>query len=412
MKNFAAAALILSSLALAACGRTASSPRVASAGDPTALWTKTPAANSTQSSTQDGNVLAAPQSAAPQSAKLVEKPLNHDRASKGPDLGAGPSSKSLSATPPPSAPPPSCTLPETGPAVGFYARDPRPAQQVALTFDDGPHPGKTPKVLNLLQKHKLHATFFVVGAAIRPGTYQLIQRMVAEGHVIGSHSYNHDVKMAARRPGRGSIDYVRGQHEVTRILIDLALLAQSESDFTRLYTRVFEQKSVVYLPAKRLRAWPEFLARHRLLLTEAGYGKNARPYDVLYSRPPGGGPYLEPSQKWQREVYDTALREAGLVNVMWHDESGDTNMEKKHDFTFLTGNLARGFRRGGVVLIHDYIRTDALTTALSALRKSDVKAVSLAEVTKHKYGCEEPVLRAELRPAPASEGFGAVAAVK
>ncbi|HMR10776.1 MAG TPA: hypothetical protein PKA88_33595, partial [Polyangiaceae bacterium] len=60
MKSFAAAALVLSSLALAACGRPASSPRVASAGDPPSLWTKTPAANPTQS--QDGNFLEVPAS--------------------------------------------------------------------------------------------------------------------------------------------------------------------------------------------------------------------------------------------------------------------------------------------------------------------------------------------------------------
>ncbi len=302
-----------------------------------------------------------------------------------------------------------CALPEEGPAVGFYVRDERPEGQVALTFDDGPHPGKTPKVLNLLRKHKMHAAFFVVGAAIRPDTYQLIQRMVAEGHVIGTHSYNHDIKMASRRPGRRTVEYVRGQHEVTRILIDLALMAQSKQDFIRLYRRVFERKHVVYMPAGKMRHWPTFFARHRLLLSEAGYQGETRPYDVLYSRPPGGGPYLEPSQKWQRELNDTALREAGLANVMWHDESGDTNAEKKRDFGFLTSNLRRGFKRGGVVLIHDYIRTDALTAALTALAKSKTKVVPLAQMVAHKYGCSEETLRAQLRPASKSTTKTAVA---
>ena len=290
-----------------------------------------------------------------------------------------------------------CVLPEASPAVGFYARDARPKGQVALTFDDGPHPSHTPKVLDLLRRHNMHATFFVVGAAIRPGSYHLIQRMVAEGHTIGSHSYNHDIEMASRRRGRRTVEYVRGQHEVTRILIDLALLAQSAEDFVQAYQRVFERQQVVYMPSAILRQWPLFLRRHHQLLSEAGYAGEQRPYEVLYSRPPGGGPYLGPSQTWQRALNDTALREAGLVNVMWHDESGDTKADKSRDFTFLTNNLQRAFKRGGVVLIHDFIRQDALATALTALAKSTTQVVPLGHMVEHKYHCEEQTLRAQLK---------------
>lgn len=329
-------------------------------------------------------------------AKSQPRTLGMDAASHALDVASA--SAELAAEPTPVA----CQLNETSRAAGLYLNDARSPGRVALTFDDGPHPGKTPRVLDLLQQHGLHATFFVVGAAIRPTTYHLLQRMVAEGHVIGSHSYNHDIKMATRRPGRGSIDYVRGQHEVTRILIDLALMAQSADDFTRLYRRIFEQKEVVYLPASALRRWPTYFERHRALLEEAGYVEGTRPYAVLYSRPPGGAPYLEPSEPWQREVYDAALAEAGLVNVMWHDESGDTNPEKRHDFAFLTANLQRGFKRGGVVLVHDYIRSDALSTALSAafapVAQTRPQIVPLAELAQDKFGCDETTLRASLYP--------------
>ena len=61
---------------------------------------------------------------------------------------------------------------------------------IALTFDDGPHPTHTPKLLNILKSHNVKATFYVTGqnAARYPG---LIQRIVAEGHELGNHTWDH-----------------------------------------------------------------------------------------------------------------------------------------------------------------------------------------------------------------------------
>jgi hypothetical protein len=126
--------------------------------------------------------------------------------------------------------------------LGVYRNDPWTKGQVVLTFDDGPHPYATPKVLDLLAKPRLRATFFVVGHAINDKTFRSIKRMVAEGHTIGSHSYNHDIDMGFRDYGERSVEYIRGQHEITRILIDLSLLAESESEFDALFTRVFAKK--------------------------------------------------------------------------------------------------------------------------------------------------------------------------
>lgn len=63
-------------------------------------------------------------------------------------------------------------------------------KHVALTFDDGPHPTVTPRILDILAKHHAHATFFVLGnrAEFYPN---LLQRAVLEGHEIGSHSWSH-----------------------------------------------------------------------------------------------------------------------------------------------------------------------------------------------------------------------------
>lgn len=60
----------------------------------------------------------------------------------------------------------------------------------ALTFDDGPHPVYTQRVLRILERHGAKATFFMVGEAARK--YPEIVRMVAKaGHVIGNHAWNH-----------------------------------------------------------------------------------------------------------------------------------------------------------------------------------------------------------------------------
>ena len=63
---------------------------------------------------------------------------------------------------------------------------------VTLTFDNGPAPGTTEGVLDLLAERGLLATFFVVGRELeRPGARALAERAAAEGHWIGNHSLTH-----------------------------------------------------------------------------------------------------------------------------------------------------------------------------------------------------------------------------
>ncbi|GLW45260.1 bi-functional transferase/deacetylase [Streptomyces sp. NBRC 14336] len=65
-----------------------------------------------------------------------------------------------------------------------------PDRRLVLTFDDGPDPEWTPKVLDVLKKHDAHGVFFVTGtmASRYP---DLVKRMVEEGHEIGLHTFNH-----------------------------------------------------------------------------------------------------------------------------------------------------------------------------------------------------------------------------
>ncbi|MBF9041899.1 polysaccharide deacetylase family protein [Rhodobacterales bacterium HKCCE4037] len=69
-------------------------------------------------------------------------------------------------------------------------RVPTAQPYLAMTFDDGPHPNLTPQLLDMLRARGIRATFFVIGrnAARYP---QILQRMVADGHEIGNHTWSH-----------------------------------------------------------------------------------------------------------------------------------------------------------------------------------------------------------------------------
>ena len=62
---------------------------------------------------------------------------------------------------------------------------------IYLTFDDGPHPLITPKVLEILKRYDAKATFFCIGNNVKnyTETFELIKK---EGHAVGSHTYNHE----------------------------------------------------------------------------------------------------------------------------------------------------------------------------------------------------------------------------
>lgn len=63
--------------------------------------------------------------------------------------------------------------------------------QVAITFDDGPKPEYTPKVLELLKQYQAKATFFCIGKQIEANP-ELLKSIIKEGHTVGNHTYSHD----------------------------------------------------------------------------------------------------------------------------------------------------------------------------------------------------------------------------
>jgi peptidoglycan/xylan/chitin deacetylase (PgdA/CDA1 family) len=63
-------------------------------------------------------------------------------------------------------------------------------REIALTFDDGPHPRDTPQVLDALAKHKVQATFFLIGQSVQRYP-QLVREIHQNGHQLALHCYHH-----------------------------------------------------------------------------------------------------------------------------------------------------------------------------------------------------------------------------
>ncbi len=92
-------------------------------------------------------------------------------------------------------------VPPSAPGLALRKRIfyPEPAKIAYLTFDDGPYPETTPRILKILQDKGVYATFFVIGSQVRayPG---LLKAEYDQGNAIGNHTYSHDYKVVYRSP--------------------------------------------------------------------------------------------------------------------------------------------------------------------------------------------------------------------
>ena len=102
--------------------------------------------------------------------------------------------------------------PVFGRALG---RLPMRRQQVALTFDDGPNPRATPRILDILRSESVPATFFLLGRHVERWP-QLAHRVAADGHDVGNHGYHHR-KLHLRSP-----EYIRRDLRLGTDAIELA----------------------------------------------------------------------------------------------------------------------------------------------------------------------------------------------
>ncbi|GAA3984835.1 glycosyltransferase [Actinomadura viridis] len=200
---------------------------------------------------------------------------------------------------------------------GQEPRSVRPANKtIALTFDDGPDPRWTPRLLETLRKHGAQATFFVVGARVaeHPG---IVRRMAAEGHELGNHTYTH-------------VDM--GEAPAWRVRLELDLTQRALAGVAGVKTALVRMP---YSSTPASLTGPQWEAARRA--GERGYLVALTDRDT---------------KDWVGAVSDTIVERAapsrgrpgaGAV-VMMHDSGGDREATLAAVDRLLTGLSAKGYR--------------------------------------------------------------------
>lgn len=107
----------------------------------------------------------------------------------------------------------------SGVYVRAFCREKTDRKVVYLTFDDGPHPPETERVLDILREHGARATFFLIGSKVS-GNEAVLRRMLEEGHALGLHTYSHagtfpllsfDKMLADVNEGKRAVESVAGK---------------------------------------------------------------------------------------------------------------------------------------------------------------------------------------------------------
>jgi peptidoglycan/xylan/chitin deacetylase (PgdA/CDA1 family) len=145
--------------------------------------------------------------------------------------------------------------PREYPRIGMvqYSRSlPLEDKEVVLTFDDGPMPPYTNRVLDVLAEHCVKANYFLVGRMAR-GYPDLARRILAEGHTIGTHSENHLLGF-----DRAPLDIVKNEIEQGIVSVAAALgkgNSGAVTPFFRIPGFLRRHEVEAYLQSRRLMTW-------------------------------------------------------------------------------------------------------------------------------------------------------------
>ncbi|MFI0900032.1 polysaccharide deacetylase family protein [Streptomyces sp. NPDC020983] len=203
---------------------------------------------------------------------------------KGADGKGGPAGHSTAPHKPPAKP----TTPQVPPVpVSIVHAAETPGKAVNITIDDGPDPVWTPKVLDVLKRHHVHATFCMIGPQARAHP-DLVRRVVAEGHRLCDHTVSHDESM----------DHKPVAYQQKEILDALAMIEEASGGAPVQYYRA---PGGAFTPASR-----QIAAQHGL----RPLGWNVDTKD--FSRPGAGA------------IVATVRSEIGNgPTILFHDGGGD-----------------------------------------------------------------------------------------
>jgi peptidoglycan-N-acetylglucosamine deacetylase len=139
--------------------------------------------------------------------------------------------------------------------------------EVALTFDDGPSPDTTPRVLEELAKVGAKATFFLVGkkALAQP---ELVREIAAQGHAIGLHGFAHDRLFSLRGPAHVVTDIRRTQAAIASAGVPEPLLFRPPIGFVSHFTVGGARRAGVTLVGCSARALDGFASASVSKVTE------------------------------------------------------------------------------------------------------------------------------------------------
>lgn len=129
--------------------------------------------------------------------------------------------------------------------------------EVALTFDDGPSPETTPRVLELLAAAGVRATFFVVGRKARAHP-ELVRAIVSAGHEVGLHGFDHDRLFSLRWPAKVARDIARTQEALAHAGAPRATLFRPPIGFASHFTVFGARRAQVTLVGCSARAFDGF----------------------------------------------------------------------------------------------------------------------------------------------------------
>jgi len=223
---------------------------------------------------------------------------------------------------------------------------------VYLTFDDGPHPVLTPRILDILKEEEVKATFFVMGYRFKngkiqnPNPFEILDRMKKEGHVIGSHTQYH-IKH----------NNIKDDDEITKKPSD-------PKDFLGPFTRrqVFENILKPYSNSD----FQSYLTPLVRLPYGAGKIKST-------------DPTVQAKNDWVMNVLATSK----LGHVLWNIDAEDWNVQKQ---PFLLESMLKQIcrKKGGVVIFHDTESNTAenLKTWIQKIKSEGHKIIPLSEARK------------------------------
>jgi len=106
-------------------------------------------------------------------------------------------------------------------SAGFFVKavcaGPDNKKELCITFDDGPHPEITPRILQILKEHSVPAAFFVIGKNI-DGNEALLKKTDQDGHIIGNHTFNHSFWFDLKSPSGMKLELKQTDDKVKEVL--------------------------------------------------------------------------------------------------------------------------------------------------------------------------------------------------